>query len=75
MEIFPTSFSTIFFDLLAGIIFMITLAGLMFGMFTGMEALKMLVVSFAIFIISHIEEWLIKRIVAFNYRLRDFIKS
>lgn len=30
------------FDLLAGIIFMITLAGLMFGVCTGMEALKRL---------------------------------
>ena len=48
------------FDLLAGIIFMITLAGLMFGVCTGMEALKMLavlspslnrmMVSFSIFV-------------------------
>ena len=46
VAIFLTSFSAILFDLLAGIIFMITLAGLMFGVCTGMEALKMLAVSF-----------------------------
>ena len=62
VAIFLTSFSAILFDLLAGIIFMITLAGLMFGVCTGMEALKMLAVSFAIFIIPQIAEWLIERI-------------
>ena len=75
VAIFLTSFSAILFDLLAGIIFMITLAGLLFGVCTGMEALKMLAVSFAIFIIPQIAEWLIERIVDINYGLRDFIKS
>ena len=56
-------------------IFMITLAGLLFGVCTGMEALKMLAVSFAIFIIPQIAEWLIERIVDINYGLRNFIKS
>ena len=68
VAIFLTSFSAILFDLLAGIIFIITLAGLMFG-------LKMLAVSFAIFSIHQIAEWLIERIVDINYGLRDFIKS
>ncbi|MFQ7397681.1 MAG: hypothetical protein ACLRNW_07645 [Neglectibacter sp.] len=54
---------------------MVTLAGLMFGVCTGIEALKMLAVSFAIFIIPQIAEWLIERIVDLNYGLRDFIKS
>lgn len=44
VAIFLTSFSAILFDLLAGIIFMVTLAGLMFGVCTGIEALKMLAV-------------------------------
>lgn len=75
VAIFLTSFSATLFDLLAGIIFMITLAGLMFGVCTGMEALKMLAISFAIFIIPYIAEWMIERIVALNDGLRDFIKS
>ena len=64
--IFFTQFSTVIFNLLAG---------LMFGVCTGIEALKMLAVSFAIFIIPQIAEWLIERIVDLNYGLRDFIKS
>ena len=75
VAIFLTSFSAIIFDLLAGIIFIITLAGLMFRVCTVMEALKMLAVSFVIFIIPRIAEWLIERIVDINYGLRDFIKS
>ena len=75
VAIFLTSFSAILFDLLAGMIFMITLAGLLFGVCTGMEALKMLAVSFVIFLIPQIAEWLIERIVDINYGLRDFIKS
>ena len=74
VAIFLTSFSAILFDLLAGIIFIITLAGLMFGVCTVMEALKMLAVSFVIFI-PRIAEWLIERIVDINYGLRNFIKS
>ena len=54
---------------------MITLDRLKFGVCTDMEALKMLKVSFAIFIIPQIAEWLIERIVDLNYGLRDFIKS
>ena len=75
VAIFLTSFSATLFDLLAGIIFRITLAGLMFGVCTVMEALKMLAVSFVIFIIPRIAEWLIERIVDINYGLRNFIKS
>ena len=74
VAIFLTSFSAILFDLLAGILFMITLAALLFGVCTGMEALILLAVSFGIFIIPQIAEWLIERIVDLNYGLRDFIK-
>lgn len=35
----------------------------------------MMTVAFAVFIIPHIAEWLIIRIAAINYGLRDFIKS
>ena len=54
---------------------MITLDRLKFGVCTDMEALKMLKVSFVIFIIPQIAEWLIERIADINYGLRDFIKS
>ena len=73
VAIFLTSFSAILFDLLAGIIFMITLAGLLFGVCTGLEALKLLAVSFAIFIIHSIAGCMIARVVDLDDGLRDVI--
>lgn len=73
--IFLTQFSTVIFYLLAGLMFLISAAGWMFGIATGAEILQMLTVAFVVFIIPHIAEWLIIRITAINYGLRDFIKS
>ena len=73
--IFLTGFSEIIFNLFAGLIFLITLIGFALGVTAGVEALKMLTVSFVIFIIPYIAEWLIVRVVTLNYGLRDFIKS
>ena len=61
--------------LLAGLMFLITIAGWMFGISAGAETLRLLAVAFVVFIIPHIAEWLIIRIVVINYGLRDFIKS
>lgn len=74
-SIFLTQFSTVIFNLLAGLMFLIAVAGWMFGIGTGSETLQMLTVAFAVFIIPHIAEWLIIRIAAINYGLREFIKS
>ena len=68
--IFLTQFSTIVFNLLAGLIFLIAVAGLMLGISTGTEAIQMMMVAFVIFIIPHFAEWLITGIAAVNYRLR-----
>ena len=73
--IFLTQFSTIVFNLLAGLIFLIAVAGLMLGIGTGTEAIQMMMVAFVIFVIPHFAEWLLTRIAAANYRLREFIKS
>ena len=73
--IFLTQFSTIVFNLLAGLIFLIAVAGLMLGIGTGAAAVQMMMVAFVIFIIPHFAEWLLIRIAAVNYRLREFIKS
>ena len=73
--IFLTQFSTVIFNLLAGLMFLIAVAGWMFGIGTGSETLQMLTVAFMVFIIPHIAEWLIIRIAAINYGLREFIKS
>ena len=73
--IFLTQFSTVIFNLIAGLMFLIAVAGWMFGIGTGAEMLKMLTVAFVVFIIPHSAEWLIIRITAINYGLREFIKS
>ena len=73
--IFLTQFSTVIFNLLAGLMFLIAVAGWMIGIGIGAETLQMMTVAFVVFIIPHIAEWLIIRIAAINYGLRDFIKS
>ena len=73
--IFLTQFSTVIFNLLAGLMFLIAVAGWMFGIGTGADTLRMLAIAFVVFIIPHIVEWLIIRTAAINYGLRDFIKS
>ena len=73
--IFLSQFSTVIFNLLAGLMFLIAVAGWMFGIGTGADTLRMLAVAFVVFILPHIAEWLIIRIAAINYGLRDFIKS
>lgn len=73
--IFLTQFSSVIFNLLAGLMFLITIAGWMFGISAGAETLRLLAVAFVVFIIPHIAEWLIVRIAVINYGLRDFIKS
>lgn len=73
--IFLTQFSTVIFNLLAGLMFLIAVAGWIFGIGTGAETFQMLTVAFVVFIIPHIAEWLIIRIAAINYGLREFIKS
>ena len=73
--IFLTQFSTVIFNLIAGLMFLISVAGFLFGISTGAETLQIMTVAFVVFIIPHIAEWLIIRIAAINYGLRDFIKS
>ena len=73
--IFLTQFSTVIFNLIAGLMFLIAVAGFLFGISTGAETLQIMTVAFVVFIIPHIAEWLINRIAAINSGLRDFIKA
>ncbi len=73
--LFIISFSAIFFNILAGLIFTIAALSFCLGLEAGTECLKMLALSFSIFIIPHIGEWIVARVAIVNYGLRDFIKS
>lgn len=73
--VFLTGFSAVLFNLLAGVFFMLALATLVMGIATGTEVLQMFIVSFVIFIIPYIAEWIIMRIVDIRCTLQEFIKS
>ena len=64
-----------FFNLLAGVLFLVSIMTYFIGLDTGKEVLRMLGISFIVFIIPHIGEWIVERIAIANYALRDFIKS
>ena len=73
--IFLTQFSSVIFNLLAGLMFLLSVVGWLMGIITGPETMRMLAVGFVVFIIPHIAEWLIVRVAALNFGLREFIKS
>ena len=73
--IFLTQFSSVIFNLLAGLMFLLSVIGWLMGICTGAETIRMLAVGFVGFIIPHIAEWLIVRIAVINCNLRDFLKS
>ena len=73
--IFLTQFSSVIFNLLAGLMFILSVVGWLMGIITGTETMRMLAVGFVVFIIPHIAEWLIVRIAVINCNLRDFLKS
>ena len=73
--IFLTQFSSVIFNLLAGLIFLLSVVGWLMGICTGAETMRMLAVGFVVFIIPHIAEWLIVRIAVINCNLRGFLKS
>ena len=73
--IFLTQFSSVIFNLLAGLVFLLSVVGWLMGIITGTETMRMLAVGFVVFIIPHIAEWLIVRIAVINCNLRDFLKS
>ena len=73
--IFLTQFSSVIFNLLAGLMFLLSVIGWLMGICTGAETIRMLSVGFVVFIIPHIAEWLIVRIAVINCNLRNFLKS
>ncbi len=73
--IFLIGFSSIFFNLFAGICFVVAVLGYFMKISTGAESVKILIMSFVVFIIPYVGEWIIERIMDINYGLRDFIKN
>ncbi len=73
--IFLNSISGAILGILAFIFALTGIASLAFGLASGPEALKMIVVGFVIFMIPVIGEWVVSMISVANTSLRDFIRS
>lgn len=72
---FLVGFSSIAFNLLAGLFFLAAVASYILGLTPGLEALKMIAVGFAIFMIPVIGQWITAAIVMIREGLCNFIRS
>lgn len=73
--IFLNSISGVILGILAFIFALTGIASLIFGLASGSEALKMLIVGFVIFMVPVIGEWFVNMIAVANAGLYDFIRS
>lgn len=73
--IFLNSISGVLLGILAFIFALTGIASLIFGLASGPEALKMLIVGFVIFMVPVIGDWFVNMIAAAKTGLCDFIKS
>lgn len=73
--LFLNGISATIFGILSTIVWGLALISLMFGQSTGSETMQMLIAGFILFIIPHIGDWIIERIVLLRCLLGDFIRS
>ena len=69
------SISGVYLGILAFIFALTGIASLMFGLASGPEALKMLIIGFVVFMVPIIREWFVNMIAAANAGLCNFIRS
>ena len=73
--IFLNSISSVVFGILSGIVTLTALASFAFGQSTGSETVRMLIIAFVVFIIPHIGNWIIEKIVLLRCVLAEFMRS
>ena len=73
--IFLNSISSVVFGILSGIVTLTALASFAFGQSTGSETVRMLIIAFVVFIIPHIGNWIIEKIVLLRCALAEFVRS
>jgi len=73
--IFLNSLSSVVAGILAFLFVLTGTASLLFGLASGPEFLRMMIIAFVIFLIPHIGNWLIERIILIRCLIGDFIKS
>lgn len=70
---FVTGFSAIVFNLLACLCFFVAVASLLFGVATGAEALRTLIIGFCVFLVPVVAQWLLAKIAFLKALVSDFI--
>ena len=73
--IFLIGFSSVAFNLLAGLFLLVAILSYLMGLTAGPEALKMIAAGFMIFMIPVVGERIVMLITEANTGLRDFIRS
>ena len=72
---FIIGFSSIVFNVLAGLFLLVAVLSYLMGLSAGAEAVKMIVAGFVIFMIPVAGEWIVTAITALNEGMRNFIRS
>lgn len=75
VSLFFVSSTAVIFNLLAGLCFFLSVACYLTKTASGAECFRMLIMSFVIYILPHIAEWLIVRVITLKLLLLDFIRS
>lgn len=73
--IFLNSISGVVMGIFSFLFVLTGTASLLFGLASGPESLKMIIAAFVIFLIPHIGNWLIERIILLRCLIGDFIRS
>ena len=72
---FLIGFSSIAFNLLAGLFLLVAVLSYLMGLSAGAEAVKMIVAGFIVFMIPVAGEWIVTAFTALNMGMRNFIRS
>ena len=74
MIIFLISFSSIVFNLIAGLFLMVAVLSYLMGLCTGSEMMRMITIGFVAFMVPVIGEWILTVLIAVKMGMRELVK-
>ena len=72
---FLVGFSSVVFNLLAGLFLLVAVLSYLMGLSGGTEALRMILAGFVVFMIPVAGDAIVTAVTALNMGMRDFIRS
>lgn len=72
---FIIGFSSIVFNIIAGLFFLVAVLSYLMGLSAGAEAVKMIIAGFIVFMIPVAGDLIVTAIIALNMGMRKFIRS